>query len=228
MIQITEKNRSLVFLAVTIILGALIVGVLVFVENNDVQSIDMVNDEANTNYKELESKIEDLKNQNFDPNSYNTLATAIDASYDQQLINSSAKSNLMSNLTNVYSNLVYSRCEFYLTGNTMNTSTDVLNWLNQLESITSRNSYIDYYRGQINAYVYYSETLPNKVDSFISPGITNYNDSLYYSFKNEVENMSKLQPKYRAKTLFTNLKAKLINDLAQFNTDWATAGVPTE
>ncbi|MDI1317429.1 hypothetical protein [Flavobacterium sp.] len=228
MIKITEKNRSLVFLAATMIIGVLIVGVLILVENNDVQGVEIIDEQANTNFKDLENKIDILKNQNFDPNSYNTLATAIDASYEQGLINSSAKANLISNLTTVYSNLVYNRCEFYLTGNTMNTSTDVLNWLSQLESITSRNSSIDYYRGQINAYIYYSETLPNKVDSFISPGITNYNDTLYYSFKNEIDNMPKLQPKYRAKPLFNNIKTRLINELAQFNTDWATAGVPTE
>jgi len=225
MIKITEKNRSLVFLAATMIIGIIIVGVLMLVENNDIKSDEKVDNPANTNFKELENKIESLKNQNFNPTSYNTLATEIDASYQQELITGAAKNNLISNLTSVYSNLVYSRCEFYLTGNNLNTSTDVLNWLQQLENITSRNSKIDFYRSQISAYLYYSETLPTKVNDFISPGITNYDQSNYDILKEEVNNMPKLSGTYKNRSKFNAIRTNLISELEKFNADWATGGI---
>lgn len=225
MIKVTEKNRGLVFLAATMLIGILLIGVQMYRESDDIKGDEIVNDAANTNFKELENKIGSLKNQNFDPTSYNTLATEIDASYQQELITSAAKNNLMSNLTLVYSNLVYSRCEFYLTGTNLNTSTEVLNWLQQLESITSRNSKIDFYRGQISAYLYYSETLPNKVNDFISPGITNYDQSIYDSLKDEVKNMPKLSESYKNKSKFNAIRTSLISELEKFNADWATGGI---
>lgn len=224
MIKVTEKNRGLVFLAATMLIGLLLIGVQMYRESDDIKGDTIFNEGPKTPFKELENKIENLKNQNFDPTSYNTLASEIGDSFRQDLITSSAKNNLMSNLSTVYSDLVYSRCEFYLTGNNLNSSTEVLNWLQQLENITSRNSKIDFYRGQINAYLYYSETLPNKVNDFISPGITNYDPDTYNSLKEEVINMSKLRESYKNRSKFSAIRKNLTSDLEKFNADWATAG----
>ena len=189
--KITEQNRSLVFLAGTLVMGILIISVLLFVESNDVEGVEIVNEQANTNFKALETKIEDLSKQNFNPNSYNTLATGINASCDQQLITGSAKSNLISKLGTVYSDLVYKQCDFFLSNN-VGTSEEVISWLNQLEAITSRNSKIDNYKTQIKWYNYYSINLPQKVDSFIAPGITNYEDNQYQKLKVKLRKQNKL------------------------------------
>ena len=225
MIKVTEKNRGLVFLAATMLIGILLIGLQMYRESDDIKSDEIVNDAANTNFKELEHKIENLKNQNFNPTSYSTLASEIDESYRQGLITSATKNNLISNLTSVYANLVYSRCEFFLTGNNLNTSSEVLNWLQQLENITSKNSKIEYYRAQISAYLYYSETLPNKVNKFISPGITNYDQSIYDSLKDEVKNMPKLTESYKNRSKFNAIRTSLISELEKFNADWATGGI---
>lgn len=222
--KIAEQNRSLVFLAGTLVMGILIISVLLFVERNDVEGVEIVNEQANTNFKALESKIDALKNQNFNPNSYNTIATEIDASYQQELITGSAKSNLVTKLTSVYSDLVFKQCELFLTRN-YNTSKDVLSWLNQLQRITSRNSKIDTYRNQINLYNYYSTTLPNKVDAFIAPGITNYEDNLYEKLKNEVQTMPKFDPSYKNSSKFSGIRYNLISKLERFNSAYYSAGI---
>lgn len=111
------KDNNFKILGIIILLGALIIGGLMFVENSDVDSNEIVDEKANTNYKELENKILALKNNNFDPSSYNTIATEINSSSERELITLSAKTNLMTNLSQVYSDLVLSRCEFYLTNN---------------------------------------------------------------------------------------------------------------
>ena len=219
MIKITENNRSLVFLVGTLILGILIIGTLVFLENNDVESVQVVNEQTNTNYKDLENKIDELKNQNFNPTSYNSLASEIDESFRQDLITSSAKTNLITKLTSIYSDLVYNQCEFFLSGNNSN-GQDVLNWLTQLESITSKNSKIDRYRGQIKWYNYYAKTLTNKVDNFINPGITNYDDNTYRTLMNEVQTMPNFEKGYANKSKFIAIKSNLTRKLQNFNTEF--------
>jgi hypothetical protein len=220
--KITEKNRSLVFLGGTILVGILIIGILMFTESSDVDGVEIVDQPVNTNFKALESKIKNLKTQNFNPSSYNTLATDIDASYQQELLNASAKTNLMSNLAMVYSNLVYSRCEHFLMGAGMDSSSDVISWLNQLEKITAKNKRIDKYRSQINAYNYYSTTLPAKVNQFIYPGITNYNEDKYDAYMKEVVNMPNLDPAYKNKPKFLKIKTELTLALQKFNAKFYT------
>ncbi|MBA4319912.1 MAG: hypothetical protein C0412_16050 [Flavobacterium sp.] len=218
--KITEKNRSLVFLGGTMLIGILIIGVLVYFENNDVESVEIVNQPANTNFKTLESKIKNLKTQNFDPNSYNTMATEINASYEQELLTADQKTNLVLTLSAVYSDLVYSRCDFYLSGMGLDSSKNVSSWLNQLEKITARNARIVKYQNQIKWYDYYSTTLSSKVHNFINPGITNYNDDKYKKLTEEVSRMPNLDPAYKNKSKFIKIKNELIFALQNFNAEF--------
>jgi hypothetical protein len=222
--KITEPNRSLVFLAGTLVMGILIISVLLFVESNDVEGVEIVNEQANTNFKTLETKIDALKNQNFNPNSYNTIATEIDASYQQELITGSAKSNLVTKLTTVYSDLVYKQAEMFLTRD-IGTSKEVFSWLNQLQRITSRNSKIDTYRNQLNLYNYYSTTLSNKVVAFIAPGITNYEENNYQRLKQEVKTMPNFDPSYKNRSKFNTIRYNLTSKLENFNAAYYTAGL---
>jgi hypothetical protein len=222
--KVTEQNRSLVFLAGTLVMGILIIGVLLFVESNDVEGVTIVNEQANTNFKALETRIEALKKQNFDPNSYNTIITGINSSFEQDLITGSAKSNLVSKLTTVYSDLVYKQCDFFLSNN-IGTSQEVSSWLNQLEKITSRNSKIDKYKSQIKWYNYYAITLPNTVEAFIAPGITNYEENLYQKLKQEVQTMPNFDPSYKNSGKFNGIRANLTSQLENFNAAYYSAGL---
>ncbi|SEB06527.1 hypothetical protein SAMN05443667_11919 [Flavobacterium gillisiae] len=223
MIKITEKNRSIVFLAGTILIGILLIGAVMYIEYDDVEDIEIVNEPPSTTFPILEKKIANLKQQNFNPTSYSTLATEIDASYQQGLINSSAKTNLITNLTSVYSGLVYNQCGFFLAGTNANSSTDVLNWLAQLERISAKNVKIDNYRNQIKWYQYYSLSLPTKVNNFIRPGITNYDEATYKVLKTEVQQMPNLKPEYKNKAKFSKIRTELTAKLERFNTQFYTS-----
>ena len=200
--------------------GILIIGILVLSESTDVESVEIVNQQANTNFPILENKINSLKTQNFNPNSYNTIATEIDASYQQELITSSAKTNLMSRLATVYSDLVYSRCEFFLTGTGLDSNKEVTSWLNQLEKITSKNGRIDKFRNQIKWYEYYSTALSSEVYNFIRPGITNYSDDRYKMLIDKVQKMPNLDTAYKNKTKFNKIKTELTLALQNFNAEF--------
>lgn len=214
--KITEKNRSLVFFAATMIIGVLIIGVILISESKDVTGGILVDEQAGTNFKILEQKIDSLEKQNFNPNSYNNLATEINTSLQQELITTTAKSNLLLKLSATYSNLVYKQCDIFLAGNYDN-SQDLLSWLSQLERINSRNSTIDKFRNQIKLYGYYSSGLPNKINAFIDPGISNYDDQKYRSLKAEVQTMPGFDQSYKNSDKFNNIRNNLTIKLEDFN-----------
>jgi hypothetical protein len=217
--KITEKNRSLVFLGGTMLAGILIIGILMLSESTDVESVEIVNEPVNTNFKILENKIKNLKTQNFNPNSYNTIATEIDASYQQELITSAAKTNLISSLSSVYATLVYNQCEMYLTNNFGN-SDDILSWLNQLEKISSKNARTNQYRNQIKWHKYYSTSLPTKVNNFIAGGNTNFDENVYLKLKEEVQKMPSLESRYKNTAKFNTIRVQLTARLTEFYNQW--------
>ena len=218
--KITDKNRSLVFLGGTMLMGILIIGVLLLFEIDGPGGPEIPPTEKANTFKPLESKIKNLKTQNFAPNSYNTIATEINSSYDQELLTADQKTNLMSSLATVYSDLVYARCEFFLTGMGLDSSQEVTSWLNQLEKITARNARISKYQNQIKWYDYYSTTLSAKVYNFINPGITNYNDDRYKMLSEEVTNMPHLDATYKNKSKFIKIRNELILALQNFNAEF--------
>ena len=190
-----------------------------FSENSDIGGTGPIDEPATTTFPVLENKIKSLKTQNFNPNSYNTIATEIDASYQQGFITSSAKTNLISSLSSVYATLVYNQCEIYLTNNFGN-SDEILSWLNQLEKISSKNAKIDQYRNQIKWYKYYSTSLPAKVNNFIAGGNTNFDENVYLTLKEEVQKMPSLESRYKNAAKFNTIRGQLTARLTDFYNQW--------
>lgn len=218
--KITEKNRSFVFLIGTVIAGLLFIGVLMLFESNDEGSVIRKEPPSGKYFTELEKKIDDLKNQNFNPGNYNTIAANVSSYLKQELITGSAKIYLMGKLNSVYSDLVYGRCESFLNGSNQDKSEDLLNWLTQVETITSRNIKIDDYRNQIKSYEYYSKFLPVKVHAFIDAGVTGFDEPTYLNYKKEIQDMPNLSPKYRSASKFSLIRKELIPLLEVAYNNW--------
>jgi len=218
--KITEQNRSLIFLAGTIVLGILIISVMMLGGSDGVPPPIINNDLADPNSKALETKIDDLKKQHFNPDMYSTLLTEIDGSYQQALITGSAKSYLLMKLTNEYSDLVYKQAELFLKQD-VGKSDEINGWLNQLENINGGNTKINNYRNQIKWYNYYASTLPAKVDAFIGSGINKYQKSIYQSLKQELQDMPKFDYKNRSK--FEMIRKIYISKLEYFDAAYATS-----
>ena len=214
MVKLTEKNRSVILLVGTLVLGILITGIVMLVENNDIERVELVNDNAKSNSTSLENKIYNLKVHNFDPASYSTISQEIDMSYKQDLITTAVRTNLETRLKSTYSDLVYSKCELFLMGNPINSSSNILSWLTQVERISARNAKIDNYRNQLKLYEYYSNVLPARVEYFIQGGTATFVESTYLAYKNELEAMPGLDPKYRNTAKFYQIKTRLISKLS--------------
>lgn len=219
MFKITDKNRNSAILGGILIVGVLLIGLVMYFENDDVKGIEIVNTSATTNSGVLEDKINDLKTKKFDAKSFSSISTDISSSFDEGLITRSKKNVLMASLTTTYSNLLYSSCDLYLKGSSSYTSLELFGWLDYLENTTSRNREIDYYRAQIKAYDRYSISLPQTVDKFCLSN--NFDENRYTFLQSEVENMPQLDKKYQNNSKFSNIKKKCAKKLGDAYRTWA-------
>jgi hypothetical protein len=213
MTKLTEKNRGLVFLAGTLVAGILVTCILMLFENNDVVRVATITNPPESNSASLENNINNLNNQNFDPASYSTLATGIDASYRQGLITIAVKATLDDRLKATYSNLVYDKCELFLISKSTSSSSDILGLLKQVEGIRARNAKIDFYRKQIDLFEYYSNVLPDKVNRFIQEGTEKFVETTYLAYKDELQTMPGFDPRYKNTPKFNQIKDGLISRL---------------
>ena len=215
-----DQKRNLLFLGITLIIGVLVIGGMLLSESA------IPNGQGGGSppdggpiFKKLETKINDLKSNKFDPSCFNSIKTEIDSDYDSNLFDISSKSYLTKKLSSVYSDLVYNECELFLSKD-IGSNESISSLLNHLESITSNNSRIVYFKNQIKWYNYYTKTLPNKVYAYISSGITNYDQYKNEKFKQEVNEMPYFDSKYKNRSKFIMIKNKLNKDLADFSFDW--------
>ncbi|MEP6262022.1 MAG: hypothetical protein ABJ092_10625 [Gillisia sp.] len=166
-------------------------------------------------HSDLEKKIDKLNSFAFNPQSYSILMTEIHSYYMTESFTESIKTSLENRLLEVYSKQVFTEAEKFLSGRSQS-SQEVQNLLSQLKENGGNQQKINYYQNQINYYNYYSSTLPQKVSNFIRKGITNYTDEEYNMLKDEVNNMSNLENKYKTGK-FQQLKKTMIYNLGEFN-----------
>lgn len=218
----SNNNRNLKHLGFTILGGILIIGGLMASEIMDVPSPEIVNQATNSNVKDIDVKIDAIKNDTFSPGILSTISSEIASSFDSNLLTGSQKSYLENKLVDEYSKKLYSQCDFFLM-NDSGDSKEIMGWLSELETKTTKTADIDKYKDQITQYVYYSETLPQKVTALIEAGTDYYSDEEYVKYVEEVKTMPELDPAYKNKPKFTELGAKMLLELNQYNSDYYTA-----
>lgn len=215
-------TREIKTILIVLISGIILVGGLFAFEV--LAEEDTKSDEGNvpepisvgaSTHKEIEDKIDALKRDAFNPQSYSIMMTEINAYYISGAFTESIKTSLENRLMVVYSEMIFTETEKFLIGRNQN-STEVQLLLAQIKQNGGNNERINYYQNQIKSYHYYSSTLPQKVSEFIRKGITNYSDDEYLKFKEEVNNMPNLESKYKTGK-FQQLKKVLIYNLGEFN-----------
>jgi len=214
----TEQKRSVIFLGFTLLLGALLIGGMLLFETKTPGVIGGpgIIVDGKEKVKEIETKINNLNYQEFDPSCFSSLKTEIDTNYELDIFPSSSKTYLTNKLNSVYSDLVYKQCEIFLKKDIGNYK--VLNsWLLKLEIVISKNAKIDYYKNQIKAFDYYTRSLPKEVDFFCKQP---FDENRYKELKKIVNDMPKLDIKYKNNTKFNNIKNQNIKKLEAAYRSW--------
>jgi hypothetical protein len=218
------KNRQFIFLIGVIVIGVLFIGVSMLMENTSVEKPKISNDEMGTNFSALESKIKAISSQSYNPSLYLSISVEIHSSFAQQLITQAGEQNLKLQLRDLQSKNLYSVCESYLTGAPLNSS-ELKNWLDDLKKTYPNESKTSYYKNQINAYNYYSTSLPNKINSFIKKSC--FDENMTQTLINEVSSMPKLNHNYSKTSRFSKIKNDYKIKLVDFRAECLYNNVPS-
>lgn len=218
------KNRQFIFLLGSILIGVLLISVSMLMENSSVEKTEISNDEMGTNFSALESKIKAISSQNYNPSLYVNINAEIHSSFAQQLITKAGEQNLKLQLQDLQSKNLYALCESFLTGVPLN-SNELKNWLDDLTKTYPNESKSSHYKNQINAYNYYSTSLPNKINSFIKKSCLDQN--MTQNLINEVSAMSKLDHNYSKSNRFSKIKSDCVIKLKNFRAESLYNNVPS-
>ena len=202
-----------------ILLGAILVGIiLILVElfiTPDVNSNKVpVPLPVPSPQKSLENDIKSLKEKEFSPILMSTINSQIHASFSNGLISKSTEDLLKSDLKDEYSFLLFKKCDNYLK-NEIGNSKLILAWLNDFNR-NFKDSKANFYIAQINAYNYYTNGFMAKINSFTSREC--FDEGNYYSIKNELSNLSRLDRKFKNSAMITKMKVSRLKQLQQFYT----------
>jgi hypothetical protein len=215
--KFSESKRNIYILGLVILIGIICIGIAMLIEANTVPRPTIEETTPPSNDQSLRNEINNLRTEPFSPSSYSSIAQAIESSYQQSLITNATKASLEGDLINVYSDLVYNQCNLFLSSNSNYTSSDVLLWLQQIESIIGNNSRINYFKDQIRLYIYFSETLPRAIGRFLSNGFQEVSDyeQTNISFRAELKNMPNFDARYSTNPKFNMIRKDLTNRLEQ-------------
>jgi outer membrane murein-binding lipoprotein Lpp len=204
-------TRQIKFLIGAIIIGVLLIAISMCDDYSNVPKIKTSSNELGTNFSPLESKIKVLSAQNYKPSDFITLKAEIHSSFSSELITQAGEENLKLQLKETQTNLLFSECELFLKGASSN-SKQLLQWLDDLKRNFPEESKIGYYKAQIDAYNYYTTTLPNKINSLVR--IQCFDDVKSNNLKSEIQQMSRLDRNFRRKL---NAKVqKLVKQIEEY------------
>jgi hypothetical protein len=169
---------------------------LVF-ENIGIGSIASVGQENGNSFQELQTEINKISSNNWDPTSYSTLAAKIHTSKANGFITEDLEIDLQKKLDLYYLNKVIETTERYL-----HTSSGDFNKINKALTQIAKSTTISIEDKQkiktaintMNAFNYYTTVLPNEIESFITNG--NYNEDRFNNLYQKIQNVNPLLVSY--------------------------------
>ncbi|GEM56699.1 hypothetical protein FB1_29200 [Flavobacterium branchiophilum NBRC 15030 = ATCC 35035] len=198
-------------------MGTLGIGVMTLLESDTIFT-STGEEETNSNFKELQKEITTFENKsNWKLTDYKIAEVSITTSAEAELISGTTKGNLLTTLNNALEQKTFQRCEAYLSSSVIENPSELKELLNTLLNVVASSSKINFYKTQIEKYIYYEKVLPNKVNNFTGD-LYNYSDDQYNYYLNQVTNMPGFDSKYKNhskfRTIARNLKINL--DSANF------------
>lgn len=180
-----SKYRTLYFLLGTLGVGLLLVfGLYIFSFSPNPQAVAK-KELASAGHGHLESKIHNMSLKNFNPGVYNTLLIEINTGHDQKLFNADIQKMLKDRLDKNYQDLAYQKLNNLLAAVSLDYG-QINTIMQHLETTFGNNNKLASTKSKLKAIVYYSNTLPTKVNAFISSGFGSFEDDQYAALKREL------------------------------------------
>lgn len=205
----------------------IIISMLIF-ENMGIGSIASLGQERVNSFEALQSEINLIPNQSWDPIGYSTLSAKIHTAKENKSINADDEIGLQKRLDLYYKNKLSEITERYL--HTSNGDYDkILKSINQLQkssNITIEDKQdLNVLSNSLVSFNYYTEVLPRQVSSFINRGVENFDEIQLNSLLSKIDNLSSLIQPYSNNSKIQNVQQTNRNALMQFQGEYVSSQI---
>ena len=205
--------------------GYVVIILMLVFENIGIGSMASIGKESGNSFQELQTEINKISSNNWDPTGYTTLAAKIHTSKVNDLILEIDEINLQKILDLHYVNKVIETSERYL-----HTSNGDYNKINKALSQLQRSVTISADAKQkistainkLNAFNYYTSVLPNEISSFIKGGVGNFDENKFNNLVNKIDNLNGLLVPYSNNSKIQNIKQNSRTPLLQFQGEFVS------
>ena len=199
-----------------------IIILMLLLENAGIGSIASIGEENGNSFQELQTEINKIPNNNWDPSGYSTLAAKIHTSKANGFITADVEIDLQKKLDLYYLNKVIETSERFLhtSNGDFNKVNKALSQLQKSVTISAEDKQkVSVAINTLNAFNYYTSVLPNEIDSFINNGnFDEHNFNIYYK---KVEILNELLVPYSNNPKIQNVKKYIVSGspFMRFNVD---------
>jgi hypothetical protein len=205
--------------------GYVVIILMLVFENIGIGSIATIGEESGNSFQELQTEINKIPSNNWDPSAYSTLAAKIHTSKANGFITGDVEVDLQKKLDLYYLNKVIETTERYL--HTSSGDYDKINKaLSQLQrSVTisgDDKQKITVAINTLNAFNYYTSVLPNEIASFINRGVGSFDEIQCNNFVTKIDNLNGLLTPYSNNSKIQNIKQNSRAALLQFQSEYVS------
>lgn len=211
------KYRNLYFLAATLGVGLLIIGVMKLIGPHG-PSTDRSNSgrvAQIAGHQDLEKKIVSMSTQDFSPKLYNNLLIEINAGATQNLFNQAIKDMLIQQLNAKYKEVSTARIQMLLRADPVNQE-EIQNLISHQETTFGATAQLNAVKNKFKALNYYTQVLPNKIRAFTDQGFSGFDGNQYQALMNDLERMGNMDADFKKKKSVQTTKSAGISKLRDF------------
>lgn len=213
------KYRGLYFLGATILVGVFIIAITRLMNSTttmDTEGKIMNTIDRSNPHKSIEQKIAQITVKTVEPSLYNTLLIEINNGATQGLYNDNIRKMLIDNLNQQYQSLAIQKVNGIVAIDPINAS-ELEKYLGHLEAIFGLTTNTKTVRSNLKTILYYSNTLPNKVNGFINQGYGSFEESVFQSLMQEINNApAHIKSRKLVNNNLKNLKNKILQHRLEY------------
>lgn len=217
-----DKNRVFYFMAATVVVALLIIGVMyISGSNNDgeqeggTRKVTLSSDPT----VDIKKATIDLTVANVSPDKYSTITQKITAAFNQKLINTALRSSLQLELDNKYKSASITKLDYLIKKDPVDVAA-FNGIISHLKAIGVSDPKFANYQSGLAKMTYYTSSLPSKVSAFTGRSFANYNHDGYNALKNEIETLPGLDPLFKNKSAVVSMQKSLLTRLRDYNSKY--------
>jgi hypothetical protein len=221
-------NSNIKQLIAILLTGFGIIILMLIMENSGMGSIAAIGEENGNSFQVIQTEINKIPNNNWDPIGYSTLTAKIHTSKANGFISGDVEIDLQKKLDLYYINKLVETSERYLhsnVGDYTKIKTNIGQLINSTTILQQDKQKLILLKNTLDAFNYYTVVLPNEASVFINQGVINFNEDKFNSLISKIDNINGSLRSYLNNTKIQNIKQSTKNSLMQFQGEFVSNNI---